>query len=154
MSSPIESIIPRSLKGHLALVTGATGGIGHATCLALAQQGCNIAAHYHQAGAKASALVAELSQLGVTAVSVQADLPALRRRAATARRRCSPRRPAEHPVQQRGHDARQGPPDRRRPGVRRRVRGDVAGELRGAVPARPALRAGHADRGLRAGGVL
>jgi 3-oxoacyl-[acyl-carrier protein] reductase len=37
------------LSDHLALVTGTTGGIGKATCLALAVLGCLIAVHYNSA---------------------------------------------------------------------------------------------------------
>jgi 3-oxoacyl-[acyl-carrier protein] reductase len=35
------------LKGHVALVTGATGGIGAATCRLLASLGCSIGIHYN-----------------------------------------------------------------------------------------------------------
>jgi 3-oxoacyl-[acyl-carrier protein] reductase len=62
------------LKPHLALVTGASGGIGHATCLALAQLGCSIAVHYNTDSKKASSLVEELKSLGVRASAFQADL--------------------------------------------------------------------------------
>jgi 3-oxoacyl-[acyl-carrier protein] reductase len=35
------------LQGHVALVTGATGGIGAATCRLLASLGCSIGIHYN-----------------------------------------------------------------------------------------------------------
>ncbi|KAL2060749.1 hypothetical protein VTL71DRAFT_9391 [Oculimacula yallundae] len=62
------------LKPHLALVTGASGGIGRATCLALASLGCSIAVHYHTAEDKATALVKELKDKGVRAEAFKADL--------------------------------------------------------------------------------
>lgn len=62
------------LKPHLALVTGATGGIGHATCLALARLGCSIAVHFNAAADTAQSLVRQLESLGVRASAFQADL--------------------------------------------------------------------------------
>ena len=48
------------LSDHLALVTGATGGIGKATCLALAALGCSIAVHYNSAADTAEQVVKQL----------------------------------------------------------------------------------------------
>ncbi|KEF51555.1 uncharacterized protein A1O9_12472 [Exophiala aquamarina CBS 119918] len=62
------------LKTHLALVTGATGGIGKATSLALGRLGCSIAVHYNSAVDTANTLVDELQSLGVRATAFQADL--------------------------------------------------------------------------------
>jgi 3-oxoacyl-[acyl-carrier protein] reductase len=59
------------LSGHLALITGATGGIGKATCLAL---GCSIAVHYYTAADDAAALVQELEAKGVKAKAFDADM--------------------------------------------------------------------------------
>ncbi len=63
-----------NLKGHLALVTGATGGIGKATCRALAALGCSVAIHYNTAADTADSLTTELRKLGVRAQAFQADL--------------------------------------------------------------------------------
>jgi len=63
-----------SLAGRLALITGASGGIGRATCLALADQGCSIAVHYHSNEEKARALVREIEQRGGRAEAFAADL--------------------------------------------------------------------------------
>ncbi len=68
------SILLTDLRPHLALVTGASGGIGKATCLALASMGCSIAVHYHSSGDKATALVEELKQKGVRAEAFKANL--------------------------------------------------------------------------------
>lgn len=62
------------LSGHLALVTGATGGIGSATVIALASLGCNIAVHYNSNADKAKSLISQLNEKGIQAKSFQADL--------------------------------------------------------------------------------
>ncbi|KAG0645175.1 ACP reductase [Hyphodiscus hymeniophilus] len=54
------SVLSTDLRAHLALVTGASGGIGKATCRALATLGCSIAVHYHSSQEVANALVEEL----------------------------------------------------------------------------------------------
>jgi 3-oxoacyl-[acyl-carrier protein] reductase len=72
MSTP--SPLLTDLKPHLALITGATGGIGHATCLALASLGCSIAVHYNSAASTANDLVSKLKAKSVKADAFQADL--------------------------------------------------------------------------------
>ncbi|KAJ7074650.1 NAD-binding protein [Mycena amicta] len=64
-----------SLQGKLALITGCSGGIGMATALQLAAQGCSIAVHYNTAQAAADELVAKLSKFSrVRAHAFQADM--------------------------------------------------------------------------------
>lgn len=65
--------------GQVALVTGASRGIGRATALLLAARGADVAVHYHAAGDAAAAVVAEIQAMGRRAVAVQADMggPAL-----------------------------------------------------------------------------
>ena len=55
-------------------VTGASGGIGKATCRALAKMGCSIAVHYHSNSESAEKLVEELRNMKVKAESFKADL--------------------------------------------------------------------------------
>ena len=68
------SILTTDLRPHLALITGASGGIGKATCHALASMGCSIAVHYHSSTDIANALVEELRNKGVRAELFKADL--------------------------------------------------------------------------------
>jgi 3-oxoacyl-[acyl-carrier protein] reductase len=66
-------MLTTDLKPHLALITGATGGIGKATCQALASLGCSIAVHYNTSPS-AQDLVDSLRSKGVRAEAFQADL--------------------------------------------------------------------------------
>ena len=68
------SVLVTDLRPHLALVTGASGGIGKATCRALAALGCSIAVHYYSSTEAADVLVEELKSKGVRAESFKADL--------------------------------------------------------------------------------
>ncbi|KAG4440750.1 hypothetical protein IFR05_003737 [Cadophora sp. M221] len=70
----MPSNLTTDLRPHLALVTGASGGIRRATCLALAALGCSIAVHYHSSEDKTMVLVKELKEMGVRAEAFKADL--------------------------------------------------------------------------------
>jgi 3-oxoacyl-[acyl-carrier protein] reductase len=62
------------LKGKTALVTGASRGIGRAIALKLAEQGVNVAVNYSGSRDKANEVVAEIENLGVGAVALQANV--------------------------------------------------------------------------------
>lgn len=68
------SILTTDLRPHLALITGASGGIGRATCLALGHMGCSIAVHYHSNKGKADELVEDLKKKDIRAQAFGADL--------------------------------------------------------------------------------
>ncbi len=59
---------------QVALVTGASGGIGQAIALELAAQGFDIAVHYNGNAKKAEDVVRQIKELGRNAVAIQADL--------------------------------------------------------------------------------
>jgi len=61
------------LRGKAALVTGAGGGIGRATCLALAQEGAAVAAADLREDT-ASAVVAEIREAGGRAIALFGDV--------------------------------------------------------------------------------
>ena len=57
-----------------AIVTGGSRGIGRAVCVALAKQGCNVVVNYCHGEAAAAETAALCKELGVEAVTVQADV--------------------------------------------------------------------------------
>ncbi len=59
---------------HVALITGASGGIGSSTSQVLAAQGFQIAVHYHQGEDRAHQLCKTLSKQGYVAKPFAADI--------------------------------------------------------------------------------
>ena len=63
-----------TFAGKIALVTGASRGIGRATALALARGGADVAVHYHRNEEAAVRVATEIASLGRRGVPVAADL--------------------------------------------------------------------------------
>ena len=63
----------------IALVTGASRGIGRACALALAKRGYDVAVNYVSNEAAAQAVVAEIEALGVRSLAVRATRQSCRR---------------------------------------------------------------------------
>lgn len=63
-----------TLGGQVAIVTGASRGIGRAIALALAAEGARVVVNYAQSATAAQALTAEISASGGEAIALQADV--------------------------------------------------------------------------------
>src|ERR671932_2335444 len=75
-SSSIPHRMPMQIDliGKVALVTGASRGIGRATAMELAAQGASVVVNYRAGAEAAAAVVAEIEAAGGRAVAVQADV--------------------------------------------------------------------------------
>ena len=62
------------IQGKVALVTGASRGIGRAVVLMLAQSGCHVSFNYLKSVAEATALAQEAQSHGVKCKAVCADI--------------------------------------------------------------------------------
>lgn len=62
------------LEGKVALVTGASRGIGREVALGLAKQGADVVVNYSGSEERANQVVAEIKELGRNAVAVQCDV--------------------------------------------------------------------------------
>ena len=62
------------LRGKIAVVTGATSGVGREIALSLAAEGANVAVNYRSSVAEAEALVGEITSAGGKAKAYQADV--------------------------------------------------------------------------------
>jgi 3-oxoacyl-[acyl-carrier protein] reductase len=66
--------MPNDLTGKLALVTGASRGIGRAIAVALARAGADVAVNYRSREQEARDACGEIEGLGRRAIAVQADV--------------------------------------------------------------------------------
>jgi len=62
------------LAGKAAIITGGGTGVGRATALLLAQQGCSVLINYSKSKAEAEQTAADVAALGVKALAMQADV--------------------------------------------------------------------------------
>lgn len=63
-----------SLAGQVAVVTGASRGIGRAVAIALAAAGAQVVVNYARSSTAADEVVAEIAAAGGSAVAIQADV--------------------------------------------------------------------------------
>ena len=63
-----------ALRGHVALVTGGSRGIGAAIVKTLGEAGCSVAVNYRERAAEAEALAKNIVTAGGRAIAVQADV--------------------------------------------------------------------------------
>jgi pteridine reductase len=63
-----------SLRGRVALVTGAAKRLGRAVALRLAEEGADIVVHYRSSAGEAQSAVAEIEKIGRRGVAIAADL--------------------------------------------------------------------------------
>jgi 3-oxoacyl-[acyl-carrier protein] reductase len=78
-----------TLQGKIALVTGASRGIGRATAAALANAGAHVLVHYGRSAQDAESLVAGILSKGGRADAIQADLGTPKGAALLAKQVCS-----------------------------------------------------------------
>lgn len=64
----------QALQGQVALVTGASSGIGTGVAIALAQAGAKIVINYHSDSKSAEEVVKTIKSFGSEAISIQADV--------------------------------------------------------------------------------
>ena len=63
-----------SLRGHVALVTGGSRGIGAAIVKALGEAGCSVAVNYRERAAEAEGLAKDIVKAGGRAIAAGADV--------------------------------------------------------------------------------
>jgi len=63
-----------ALESKVALVTGATRGIGKATALTLAEYGADVVVNYMQSAERAEEVVSQIRNLGRESIAVQGDV--------------------------------------------------------------------------------
>ncbi len=64
----------QQLQGKVAIVTGASRGIGRATALALATEGANVVVNYASSSSAANQVVEEIRSMGSDAIAIASDV--------------------------------------------------------------------------------
>lgn len=68
------AVLTENLRGQVAVVTGASRGIGRAIALELANYGANVVVNYASSSTAADEVVAEITKAGGEAIALQADV--------------------------------------------------------------------------------
>jgi NAD(P)-dependent dehydrogenase (short-subunit alcohol dehydrogenase family) len=93
----IENPIYGGAYAYVALVTGASRGLGRNTAIALARKGIDVIGTYHSNKAEAAATASAIEALGRKAVMFQLDAGTAAIIAARSRRRTRPTARAKSP---------------------------------------------------------
>jgi 3-oxoacyl-[acyl-carrier protein] reductase len=70
----LQATAPKRLQGQVAIVTGASRGIGREIALLLAAEGAQVAVNYASSSTAADQVVAEIAAMGSQAIALQADV--------------------------------------------------------------------------------
>jgi 3-oxoacyl-[acyl-carrier protein] reductase len=70
----LQETASKRLQGQVAIVTGASRGIGRSIALALAAEGANVVVNYASSSTAADQVVADITATGSNAIALQADV--------------------------------------------------------------------------------
>ncbi len=70
----LDTIVLMKLKNKVALITGASSGIGKATALLFAREGAKIVVNYFESEYEAKSVVKEIRELGFDAIAIECDV--------------------------------------------------------------------------------
>ncbi|HEY9750772.1 MAG TPA: 3-oxoacyl-ACP reductase family protein, partial [Allocoleopsis sp.] len=70
----LQETASKRLQGRVAIVTGASRGIGRSVALALAAEGANVVVNYASSSTAADQVVSDITAMGSNAIALQADV--------------------------------------------------------------------------------